>query len=280
MNHPIAMIPYANMAPYAALGPPTGCYFVACTPRNSIQALQSGAVWAAAVPVGGLTALAGTVEPVGLFGIAAHREVMSVLFFSDRPFETFCRPQSVRLTGESASSVRLLYLLMGYQCGFERIAGPAAPGATANGDLVIGDTALRWLHLWETRGEVKGYRFVADLAAQWDRHHRLPFVFARWVVRADAPETMKNHLRQWLESFAAQEEKLIERSAPGVAARLDLPLDYVRRYLKIIRRCLTASDAEGQARFQEEWRPRATVADAAWFQSGQGDAAPGGHRHA
>ncbi|MBI5550147.1 MAG: hypothetical protein HY911_01480 [Desulfobacterales bacterium] len=279
MNYPIAMIPYANMAPYAALGPPEGCYFVACTPRNSIQALHSGAVWAAAVPVGGLAALGPAVEALGLFGIAAHREVMSVMFFSDRPFEAFCRPQSVRLSDDSASSVRLLYLLMGYQCGFDRIAGKASPGTAVNGDLVIGDTALHWLHLWEAQGEVKGYRFVTDLAAQWDRRHGLPFVFARWVVRADAPEGLKKNLRRWLDRFADQEDILIERSTPGVASRLGLPQDYIRRYQKVIRRCLTDHDAAGQARFQEEWRSHAAAGESAWFQGLPGSAAPGGHSH-
>ncbi len=276
MNAPIAMIPYANMAPYAAMGPPDACYFVACTPRNSIQALREGAVWAAAVPVGGLTALGKMVEPLGLFGIAAHKEVMSVMFFSDRPFESFGRPQTVGLTDESASSVRLLYLLMGYQCGFDRIPLKAAPGALPNGDLVIGDTALRWLHQWESTGEVKGYRHVIDLAAQWERRHQLPFVFARWVVRADASPRLKENLRQWLDRFAAQEEALIERAAPEVAARLALPLDYARRYLKVIRRCLTSQDAAGQARFQEEWGAHAAAGEAAWFKDGPA----GGHRHA
>jgi predicted solute-binding protein len=279
MNYPIAMIPYANMAPYAAAGPPESCYFVACTPRNSIQALQSGAVWAAAVPVGGLAALGEVVEPVGLFGIAAHKEVMSVMFFSDRPFDGFCRPQNVRLSDESASSVRLLYLLMGYQCGFDRIAAKATPGAAANGDLVIGDTALHWLHLWEVQGEVKGYRFVTDLAAQWDLRHGLPFVFARWAVRADAPQRLKDNLRRWLDRFAAQEDALIDRSTPDVASRLGLSQDYIRRYQKVIRRCLTSQDAAGQALFQEEWRAHAAAAEVAWFQGLPGSAAPGGHVH-
>ncbi len=59
-------------------------------------------------------------------------------------------------------------------------------------------------------------------------------------------------------------------------ARLALPLDYARRYLRVIRRCLTLKDEAGQARFQEEWRAHAAPGDAAWFQSGPA----GGHRHA
>jgi predicted solute-binding protein len=267
MNHPIAMIPYANMAPYETLGPPEGCYFVPCTPRNSIEALKSGVVWAAAMPVGGLAALEGLVEPVGAFGIAAYREVMSVLFFSDRPFEGFKAPQTVRLTNESASSVRLLYLLLGYQNGFERVPSLAVSGAPANGELLIGDAALKWLQLWERNGEVKGYPHVTDLAAQWERQHHLPFVFARWVARIDAPEKVRASLKCWLDSFAGQESVLIEQSVPKVARQLDLPRDFVARYLKVIRRCLTAEDQAGQKKFLEEWRRRGAELGNVWFAS-------------
>ncbi|MDA8138452.1 MAG: hypothetical protein M0036_07315 [Desulfobacteraceae bacterium] len=267
MNHPIAMIPYANMAPYEALGPPEGCYFVHCAPRNSIEALKTGAVWAAAVPVGGLAALEGVVEPVGVFGIAAYREVMSVLFFSDRPFDQFKAPQSVRLTGESASSVRLLYLLLGYQNGFEMIPPLAGAGTQANGELLIGDAALKWLHLWEAKGEVKGFAHVTDMAAEWERWHHLPFVFARWVVRVDAPAQVRLNLEHWLARFEEQESALISLSAPKVAQRLDLPHDYVTRYLKVIRRCLTKEDQAGQEKFLAEWRRHGSSRAEVWFAS-------------
>jgi hypothetical protein len=50
VHHPIAHIPYANMAPFKELGPPEGCALVDCLPRDSIQALKDKRVWAAAVP--------------------------------------------------------------------------------------------------------------------------------------------------------------------------------------------------------------------------------------
>lgn len=267
INYPIAMIPYANMAPYEALGPPAGCYFVQCVPRNSIEALKSGAVWAAAVPVGGLAALKGVVSPLGLFGIAAYREVMSVIFFSDRPFEGFKSAQTVGLTGESASSVRLLYLLMGYQNGFDAMPALAAPGTRANGELLIGDAALKWLHAFETRAEVKGYTHVTDLAAQWAHHHQLPFVFARWVVRVDAPGEVRHSLEQWLGTFSRQEPALIDRSLEKVAQRLDLPIAYVRRYSNVIRRCLGPEDQKGQERFIKDWQHFGLGRPNRWFPS-------------
>jgi predicted solute-binding protein len=175
--------------------------------------------------------------------------------------------------------VRLLYLLMRYQLGRERIPAPAASGAAANGELVIGDTALRWLHTYEREGQVKEYAHVADLAALWDLRHRLPFVFARWVVRKDAPDSVRSNLERWLETFAGEEPALIERSVPKTALQLNLPDDFMRRYLKVIRRCLDPSDVAGQARFQSEWR--ALVADGriTWFPGEPGATDHRTHQH-
>jgi predicted solute-binding protein len=72
------------------------------------------------------------------------------------------------------------------------------------------------------------------------------------VVHQNAPSPLKTLLRQWLQQFSTQETRLIEESVPDVASRLDVPQDYVRRYLKVIRRCLTAEDDAGQAKFMEE----------------------------
>ena len=93
MSTPVAMIPYTNMAPYRQLGPPAGSHFVSLVPRQSIDALRTGAVVAAAVPVGGLTLLGDSVETLGPFGIAARGPCMSVLLFSRLPFEAMTMPR-------------------------------------------------------------------------------------------------------------------------------------------------------------------------------------------
>jgi chorismate dehydratase len=266
MTHPIAMIPYANMAPYVAMGPPRGCCFVPYTPRRSIAALKNKAVWAAAVPVGGLPALGDLVVPVGSFGIAALEKVMSVLFFSRRPLEAFGPADTVRLTDESASSVRLLYLLMAERLGAERIPALAAAGEAADGELVIGDAALKWLYRWEKTGQVETYTHVTDLVSLWHELLGLPFVFARWVVRRDAPESVQRGLSRWLDFFTDREAELIERSVPETASRLGLPREYVRRYLHLIRRCLTPLEEAGQERFRQQWHVlQETATCAGWF---------------
>jgi chorismate dehydratase len=252
---PIAMIPYANMAPFQEMGPPEGCAFVECLPRQSIEALREKRVWAAAVPVGGLALLRGETHFLGRYGIAVKECAMSVLLFSDRPFEQFRRPLTIGLTGESASSVRLLYLLLGYQHGFQAVPRLAPQGRTGNGYLVIGDRALQWAREFEQTGASHGFTQVVDLAALWFQRFRLPFVFARWVVHNQAPPEVKAVVQAWLQRFSQMEPELISRAAPGVARRLDLSSEYAERYLKVIRRCLAEEDEAGQQRFQEELKP-------------------------
>jgi chorismate dehydratase len=253
MSYPIAMIPYANMAPFQEMGPPDGGAFVHCLPRESIQALKLARVWAAAVPVGGLAALGDAVAPLGRFGIAVREQSMSVLFFSDRPFDDFSGPLTLALTGESASSVRLLYLLLGYRHGFDAMPGLVPWGSISNGCLVIGDKALRWARAFEEKGTTQhGYGHVADLSALWHGRFQLPFVFARWVVRNDAPDAIKAALTRWLNRFAAQEPDLIVQATPRVSRELGLPMEVVARYLNVIRRCLTKEDETAQQLFCTE----------------------------
>ncbi len=253
--YPIAMIPYANMAPFQEMGPPSDCVFVDCLPRDSITALKEKRVWSAAVPVGGLAALADDTRYLGCYGIAVKEHAMSVLFFSDRPFDQFGRPQTIGLTGESASSVRLLYLLLGYMNGFDAVPRVVPKGQTSNGYLVIGDRALSWAQEFKQTGTCHGYTHVVDLAGLWHDRFGLPFVFARWVIHRQAPKALEDKLLQWLQNFAALEPALIEKATAKVAARLSLPEDYTEHYLRVIRRCLTQEDEAGQARFQEELKP-------------------------
>jgi chorismate dehydratase len=250
MTVPVGMIPYANMAPYRQLGVPRGCRFVPLVPKASIEALLSGEIVAAAVPVGGLAALDGVVEMVGRFGIAAEGECMSVLLFSRVPLESMHYPRTIRLTGESASSVRLLYLLLKHIHGVSGLPCIADDGRVPDGELLIGDRAL-----------VKGHRagdaqppFITDLSRRWYDIHRLPFVFARWVVRKDASEMIKSTIFEWLAEFKAREPSLVEQAVPETAGSLDIAPDIIRRYFQVIRRSLDERDICGQQHFFKQFQ--------------------------
>ena len=218
-------------------------------PKASIAALRSGEVVAAAVPVGGLASLDGVVETVGRFGIAAEGESMSVLFFSRFPFDAMHAPRTIRVTGESASSVRLLYLLLGHAQGVSRLPHLAADDQIPDGELLIGDRAL-----------VKGQSaddgqplYITDLSRKWFDIHRLPFVFARWVVRKDAPEVVKSAIISWLDEFKAREPSLVEQAVPEAARTLDIAPEIIRRYFQVIRQSLDDRDICGQQRFLRQF---------------------------
>ncbi len=258
--YPIGMIPYLNMAPFRQLALPPDCRFVPLVPSKSIAALLSGEILAAAVPVGGLFQLNNLVEPLGQFGIAAKRECMSVIFFSDRPFEAMNPNCRIRLTGDSATSVRLLFLLFTTLLGPERMPRLAAPGEIVNGELLIGDAALRRvIHGWDrtVSAEEKQLQpalpFVTDMAAVWRQIYHLPFVFARWVVRRDADEKVKEILIQWLGEFRHREAELVAACVAPAADALNTDRTKSERYFKVIHRCLDKTDLVAQDLFMTEF---------------------------
>jgi chorismate dehydratase len=261
--YPVAMIPYINMAPYRQLGPPSRCRFVSLIPKKSIEALQKGHVVAAAVPVGGLPVLAKIVEPLGKFGIAAKKESMSVMFFSDRAFDKMDRTCTIHLTADSATSVRLLYLLWVKILGGANLPRLAAQNASFNGELLIGDQALQravkingWGRLdSDSDGHAKErLPVVTDLAAVWHAIYKLPFVFARWVVRRDAPAAVKRNLLDWLETFRRKETRLVNACIEPTTQVLGIDASVGRRYFKTIERCLDDGHLLGQKRFLSEYQ--------------------------
>ncbi|MEJ2641920.1 MAG: hypothetical protein P8010_20335 [Desulfosarcinaceae bacterium] len=263
MSFPISMIPYANMAPYRMLGEPENCHFVSLVPRESVTALRHNTVLAAAVPVGGLFALGDLVEPLGPYGIGAKERSMSVLFFSRKPFDQFGPEDRIRLTNESASSVRLLYLLFGRRIGFDRLprlAHARAAAADVDGELVIGNQALEWAWQLENCPAVlAGPRpaeltLVTDLATEWMAQENRPFVFARWVVRRDAPQAVKQALMNWLDRFRREEQALVTRAIKVVAREMCASEAALVRYFEVIRCCLDEADLAGQTRFEALFR--------------------------
>jgi chorismate dehydratase len=255
MAYPIAMIPYANMAPYRAAGVPSGCHFVSLVPSASVTALAEAKVWAAAVPVAALPALGTTVEPLGRFGIAARGSCLSVLFFSQRPFATMHMQDRLCITGESTTSVQLLRLLLRRSPGTPRTS---EPGGEPSGELVIGDRALAECHARQAgpsasrRSPLARFPYMSDLAEAWYKKVALPFVFARWVVHREAPAACRQALGDWLAEFQAREGVWVQRAVAHAAARSGLPEPLIQDYFAKIRRTLSDDDLAGQRCFLDQ----------------------------
>ncbi|OQY19819.1 MAG: hypothetical protein B6I36_03130 [Desulfobacteraceae bacterium 4572_35.1] len=126
--------------------------------------------------------------------ISAFTQVQSVLFFSSTPIEKL-NGQRIYLTGESATSVNLLRVMLHEFYGWQKVECevPVKPiekileqGKPA---LLIGDRALK---VSLTNESVDCIKY--DLAQLWWQHTGLPFVFALWIVRRKAFESLPDEL--------------------------------------------------------------------------------------
>ncbi len=119
--------------------------------------------------------------------ISSLGPVQSVLLFTERPLEEL-RGEEIALTGESATSVNLLKVLLREYYGFSQVPcrvpeGPVEETLSAGGPaLLIGDRALR------AARSAKPSMQIYDLGEIWYRQTGLPFVFALWILRREAAE--------------------------------------------------------------------------------------------
>ena len=249
MTYPIAMPPYINMAPYCALSEPRSFHFVYHPPRDIISALLHKEIVAAAMPVGGLPFLRNHVELALISGISAMEKSMSMLFFSDRPFYEMDASTRIRITGESASGVRLMYLTWGLRLGFENLPVKCGAYEKSNGELVIGNQSL--IRAFGDAPD-KRYPYVTDLVLEWYDYCGLPFVFSRWAILKDAPVEAKISLLRWLEKFRENEEELVNKSVLNSSMVTGLSHEVIETYFRTVRRTLTDEDVKGQENFLKE----------------------------
>ncbi len=155
-------------------------------------------------------------------GIASPERARSVILASRRPLE---KVRSIALDAGSRSSAALVKVILAAR----RLTGivfteqaPDLPAMleTSDAALLIGDAALRA----DTRGLE-----VLDLAAEWHRLTRLPFLFAVWAVRRDAWPADEGDL--FMQSYLEGRERLdaiADDAAPGLGLASASVADYLR----------------------------------------------------
>ncbi|PLY02899.1 MAG: futalosine synthase [Desulfuromonas sp.] len=136
--------------------------------------------------------------------ISSIGPVLSVLLISPRPIESL-HDEEIFLTGESASSIHLLQVMLREYYGFNevlcRVPDQALEALVLQGRpaLLIGDRALK------VAADVPA-EHIYDLGELWYRHTGLPFVFALWIIRREA---VKNQ-RPQVATFQVQLERSLE----------------------------------------------------------------------
>lgn len=141
--------------------------------------------------------------------ISSRGKVCSVLLLSKRPVKEV---KSVRITPNSLTSRYLL----GYM--LKEVHGVYPEEVTEGEDafLSIGDEALRLR---------KDYEFAYDLGEEWFNHTGLPFVFALFLVRKDAP---KGRVKELYKEVKTSLKNFFSDLESG---RLDLGEDFLKHYL-------------------------------------------------
>lgn len=139
--------------------------------------------------------------------IASVGAVKSVLLFSPLPLKDLDGAE-IALTGESATSVALLKILLACRYSFTNSFRTATAAEQASMSccgplLLIGDSALR-------AASNSGSRYVYDLGELWFEFTGLPFVFALWLLRRSAFEKQKAAFRLLAERLVTAKKHSIE----------------------------------------------------------------------
>jgi chorismate dehydratase len=191
----IGSVPYLNAAPLVhGLGPEVRL----APPSRLARMLRASEVDAGLVSVTEVleTDLYDVVDDVG---VCCNGPVYSVLLAHRVPRQQLRR---IALDPASLTSVRLLQLLLaedGLRPEFVPLTGSTAT-TDEDGFLLIGDAAIKF-----RQSPAAGGYEIWDLGQAWKALTHLPFVFAVWAIRRDAPVI----------SIALE---LIRAKAAGVAA--------------------------------------------------------------
>jgi chorismate dehydratase len=150
--------------------------------------------------------------------ISACGPVRSVLLFSSRPLAEL-DGKTIALTGESATSVHLLKILLleflGHQFCACRIPETGTAEEVIDGGgaaLLIGDKALQMAR------RPQSWRYRYDLGELWTRFTGFPFVFALWILRRDAAAAQPGAVAELLEQLT-RSRRMAFSDLPLLASR-------------------------------------------------------------
>lgn len=242
MEHPdyiFAAVPYLNAAPLTwALGQPdSGVTLTEDHPSRLAAKLLAGEADAALIPVVDLFRNP-DLTPISGIGIAARRQVESVLLKCNRPLVQVRR---IAMDPASATSNRLAAIVLKHRLSIDAQLVPGLAPEEADAYVLIGDRALT---------EEPAPCGDQDLAELWRSMTNLPFVFAVWAHRRDHEGA--DDLARIAQHACERGLEQIDAIAADYAVQLGLSTERCVTYLtERIRYRLGTSEMEGLQRFWE-----------------------------
>ena len=241
----VGCVPYLYAEPFYFAMTRRGMALYECVPSAVTDAAANGMIDAGPVPLVDCFRLADHFEPVAGFCVASVQRAGSSLLYSTSPI-TGLAGAHIGVTDEAATALRLLQVLLRLKYQVQ----PAAYGplqAAHDAFLLIGNQALR-----QRRG-APGFPYTYDLGAEWYAWTGLPFVFARWMVRKEAPAKDKALLEEALYVGLEDGVEALYQVAEPREDLLMLPRDIVT-YIQGFRYYIGKSEQQAIDQFQRYLR--------------------------
>jgi len=229
---------------------PTGAEFVTGTASELNDLLAAGELDVSVVSAVEYARNAAAYHLLPDLAISADGPVHSVALFSRRPVGELDRKTVLR-TASSRTSVLLLELLCRHRWSIApNFATVRAESADLDGlaqlphdaVLVIGDAALQLTAR-------RAYPFVVDLGAEWKAWTGLPFVFAVWAARREAPAGPVRELHRQLLASRAWGLAHLDALAVAAAGATGVDVATCRAYLGRLDYALGGAELEGLTSF-------------------------------
>lgn len=187
----VGQIPDLETEPFYVDMPRRGVVLYEMPSHELAAALEQGEIDAGPLPLLDCWRLADLLQPVAGFCVASMQRSGSVLLYTNTPIEQLAGAR-VGLMEEALTASRLLDVLL--QQRYERapVTYVSIQEPPHDALLLVGKQALL------RRGGVRGFEHTYDLGAEWFAWTRLPFVFARWMIRQDAEPPVKALLQDTL----------------------------------------------------------------------------------
>jgi chorismate dehydratase len=237
----VGHLPYLSCEPFYFAMERRGIALYDVVPSALAAAAATGAIDAGLAPLTDCFRLAEQFRFLSGFCLATIRKAGSVVLHARRPIQELTGAR-IGIPAEAATAFRLLQVVLAlqYQVHSVEYVTLADP---YDAFLLVGNEGLRQRH------GVEGYPHTYDLGEEWYQWTRLPFVFARWIVRKDLErkavavleDTLYVGLQDWADGLF--------RSSPAREDLLMHPRD-ILEYTQGIRYFIGVTEQRAMERFQ------------------------------
>ena len=240
----VGYLPYLNVAPFYWQSDIWDVELVPSVPSEFGKLAVQGRVDAGIMSLQDFFLQENDFEPLGMYGICAPKKAQSVLLFSHKPI-TELDGSTIQITKETSTSVKLLELILtqkyNLQTNFDNSDKKEDKKEIAW--LLIGDNALQ-----ENKKHLTPY--VYDLGEEWTKWQKLPFVFARWVVRRSLTNRQKQRLLDCVDNSFKKSMANLQQVAAYRAKTSVLNTEEICSYLSNFSYVIGVQEEDGLSRFK------------------------------